>query len=192
VKSVFFQTEVDKDLFFNQSEGRNTLANGTTRTGWSGNARATGDFFDLAGSATFVRATFDDTKLLIPYAPNVVLRADGVLFGDLPIRIDGRKLQGSAGVGVSYVGKRPLPFDEQSNTIFTTDLAANVKYRAVELGFVCTNLFGRQYRVAEYNYASDFRGQPYPSLVAARHFTAGEPRAIYGTLTVTFGGLGGS
>ena len=192
VKSVFFQTQVDKDLFFNQSEGRSTLANGTTRTGWSGNVRATGTFFDLATSATFVRATFDDTKLLIPYAPNVVLRADGVLFGDLPFRVDGTNLQGSAGVGVSYVGERPLPFGEQSNTIFTTDLAANVRYRAVQLGLVCTNLFDRKYRLAEYNYASDFRSQAYPTLVAARHFAAGEPRAIYVTLTVTFGGQGGS
>jgi len=191
VKSVFFQTEVDKDLFFNQSEGRSTLANGTTRTGWSGNARATGEFFDIATSATFVRATFDDTRLLIPYVPGVVLRADGVLFGALPVRIGGTKLEGSTGVGVSYVGERPLPFGERSNTIFTTDLAANVRYRSVQFGVVCTNLFDRRYRVAEFNYASEFRSQPYPTLVAARHFTAGEPRAIYGTLTVTFGGPGG-
>jgi len=192
VKSVFFETKVDKDLFFNQTEGRNTLANGTTRTGWSGNVRATGNVFDLAASATLVRATFEDTSLAIPYSPSVVLRADGVLFGDLPFRIDDHRLQGSAGVGVSYVGERPLPFGQQSNTIFTTDLAANVKYRAVQLGIVCTNLFDRRYRVAEFNYASDFRSESYPTLVAARHFTAGEPRAIYGTLTITFGGLGGS
>jgi TonB family protein len=192
VKSVFFQTQVDKDLFFNASEGRNTLANGTTRTGWSGSARATGDFFDVAGSATFVRATFDDTHLLIPYVPGVVLRADGALFGELPIAINGKKLEASAGLGLSYVGKRPLPFGERSDTIFTTDLAANVRYRAVELGIICTNLFDRKYRVAEFNYASDFHSQPYPTLVAARHFTAGEPRAIYGTLTLHFDALGGS
>jgi hypothetical protein len=154
--------------------------------------RSTGNVFDLAASATLVRATFEDTSLAIPYSPSVVLRADGVLFGDLPFRIDDHRLQGSAGVGVSYVGERPLPFGQQSNTIFTTDLAANVKYRAVQLGIVCTNLFDRRYRVAEFNYASDFRSESYPTLVAARHFTAGEPRAIYGTLTITFGGLGGS
>jgi len=100
--------------------------------------------------------------------------------------------QGSAGVGVSYVGERPLPFGEQSNTIFTTDLAANVRFRSIQLGLVTTNLFDRRYRVAEFNYVSDFRSQPYPTLVAARHFTAGEPRAIYGTLTITFGGPKGS
>jgi iron complex outermembrane recepter protein len=188
VKSVFFQTSVDKDLFFNQSEGRNTLANGTTRTGWAGNVRATGAFFDLAASATLVRATFDDTRLLIPYAPNVVLRGDMALFGDLPFRIDRKKLRASLGAGVSFVGKRPLPLGEASNTIFTTDLAANVHYRAVQIGLICTNLFDRRYRVAEYNYASDFQSRDYPTLVASRHFAAGEPRAIYATFTLTFGG----
>lgn len=188
VKSVFFQTRVDRDLFFDPSAGRNTLANGTSRTGWAGNVRATGSFFDLAASATFVRATFDDTHLLIPYVPDVVLRADGALFGDLPVRIRGQALRGSAGVGVSYVGRRPLPFGEESDTIFTTDVAANVKYRNLQLGLTATNLFDRQYRLSEYNYASDFHSQSYPTQVAARHFVAGEPRAVYGTFSFTFGG----
>ncbi|MDF2693993.1 MAG: Outer rane receptor protein [Labilithrix sp.] len=187
-RSVFFQTHVDRDLFFNATEGRNTLANGTTRTGWAGNARATGGFFDLAGSATLVRATFDDTHLTIPYAPAVVLRGDGAVFGELPLRIDGKRLQGSGGAGVSYVGRRPLPFGEQSGTILTVDAAANVRWQNVQLGLVCTNLLGRRYRIAEYNYASDFRSQAYPTQVPARHFIAGDPRAIYATLTLTFGG----
>jgi iron complex outermembrane recepter protein len=188
VKSVFFQTNVDKDLFFNQTEGRNTLADGTTRTGWAGNARATTSHFDLAASATLVRATFDDTHLVIPYAPPVVLRGDGALYGDLPLAIGGTKLYGSTGVGVSYVGRRPLPLNEQSDVIFTVDGAANLRWKNVTVGIICTNLTGRRYRLAEYNYASDFRSQPYPTQVPSRHFVAGEPRAIYGTVTLTFGG----
>ena len=187
-RSVFFETNVDKDLFFNQTEGRNTLSDGTTRTGWAGNARATGSFFDIAANLTLVRSTFDDTHLLIPYSPSVVARADGVLFGKLPIAIQGRKLEGSLGTGVSFVGARPLPFNEESQTTFLVDAGASVKWRAFSLGIITTNLLDRQYRLGEYNYASDFRSQPYPTLVAARHFSAGEPRAIYGTLTVTIGG----
>lgn len=187
-RSVFFETNVDKDLFFNETEGRNTLANGTTRTGWAGNARATGSFFDLAANLTLVRATFDDTHLLIPYTPGVVARADGVLFGKLPMTIQGRKLEGSFGTGVSFVGARPLPFNEESQTTFLIDAGASVKWRALSLGIITTNLLDRKYRLGEYNYASDFRSQPYPTLVAARHFSAGEPRAIYGTLTVTLDG----
>lgn len=184
-RSVFFQTKVDKDLFFNQTEGRNTLANGTTRTGWAGNARITGSFFDVAGNLTFVRAVFDDTHLVIPYAPAVIARGDAVLFGDLPLRLFGKKLYGSLGVGVSFIGPRPLPFGETSDPVFLADMGATVKWRALALGFIGTNLLDRQYRLAEYNYASDFRSQPYPTQVAARHFAAGEPRALYATLTVT-------
>ena len=190
-RSVFFQTNVDKDLFFDETEGRNTLANGTTRTGWAGNARVTGTFFDIAANLTLVRATFDDTHLVIPYTPSVVARADGVLFGKLPVAIQGRKLEASVGTGVSFVGARPLPFDEQSQTTLLVDAGVSVKWRAVSLGVISTNLLNRRYRLGEYNYASDFRSQPYPTLVAARHFSAGEPRAIYGTLTVTIGGEDG-
>jgi iron complex outermembrane recepter protein len=182
-RSVFFQTRVDKDLFFNETEGRNTLANGTTRTGWAGNARVTGSFFDVAANLTLAKATFDDTRLAIPYAPGLVARADGIIFGDLPL-----DLVGSLGTGVSYVGKRPLPFQEFSQTTFLVDVGASLRYRAVAVGLISTNLLDRRYRLGEYNYASDFGSQPYPTLVAARHFAAGEPRAIYGTLTLTLDG----
>lgn len=186
-RSVFFQTRVDKDLFFNETEGRNTLADGTTRTGWAGNVRATGSFFDLAANLTLVQATFDDTHLAIPYAPGLVARVDGVLFGDLPLGTTG-----SIGTGISYIGKRPLPYEEYSATTFLVDLAANLRWRSITVGIITTNLFDRQYRLSEYNYVSDFHSQDYPTLVAARHFTAGEPRAVYGTLAVTIDGLKGS
>src|SRR5262249_50357230 len=65
-RSIFFQTHVDKDLVFNQTVGRNTLANGTTRNGWVGAVRATGPFFDEAANITVVKSTFDDTHLLVP------------------------------------------------------------------------------------------------------------------------------
>lgn len=182
-RSVFFQTHVDKDLFFNETEGRNTLANGTTRTGWAGNARATGSFFDIAGSVTLTNATFDDTHLSIPYAPGFVARADGVLFGPLPLG-----MTGSFGTGLSSIGKRPLPYGEFSESTFLVDVGASVRYRTISVGLISTNLFDRQYRLGEYNYVSDFRSQDYPTQVAARHFTAGEPRAVYGTLTVTLDG----
>lgn len=187
-RSVFFETNVDKDLFFNETEGRNTLADGTTRTGWAGSVRATGSYFDVAASLTLVRATFDDTHLLIPYTPSVVTRADGVLFGELPVTIQGRSLEGSLGAGLSLVGARPLPYNEESQTTFLVDAGASVKWRALSLGLIATNLFNRKYRLGEYNYASDFHSQPYATRVAARHFSAGEPRAIYGTLTVTLDG----
>jgi len=187
VRSVFFSTSVDKDLFFNQTEGRNTLADGTTRTGFAGSARVTGRFFDLAASVTLVRATFDDTKLPIPYAPPVVGRLDGVLFGRLPFSVLGTVPEATLGAGFSYVGRRPLPFDERSDVQTLLDGAAQVSWRWLTLAVTCTNLLGRDYRLGEYNYVSDFRSAGYPTLVPSRHFSAGEPRAFYGSVTVTFG-----
>ncbi len=188
--SVFFQTKVDRDLFFNQTEGRNTLSPGTTRVGWSGSARATGNHFDVASSLTVVRASFDDTGLVIPYAPNFVARADGVLFGALPLALGGSSFSGSIGSGVSYIGRRPLPFNELSETSFLVDVGASVKWESLSLGVITTNLLDRKYRLGEYNYASDFHSRPFPTLLAARHYSAGEPRAIYGTVTVTVDTLG--
>ncbi|HEU4408563.1 MAG TPA: TonB family protein [Polyangiaceae bacterium] len=183
-RSVFFQTRVDRDLFFNQTEGRNTLAGGTTRTGWAGNARATGRFFDVAANLTLVRATFDDTKLVIPYAPDLVARLDAVVFDDLPWALAGARPRGSAALGFSYVGRRPLPYDERSQVFAVVDGSINASWKLLQLGLICTNLLDRRYRLAEFNYASDFRSQPFPTLTPARHFNAGEPRAFYATLTL--------
>ena len=78
---------------------------------------------------------------------------------------------------------------EFSETTFLVDVGASLRYRAVSLGLISTNLLDRRYRLGEYNYSSDFGSQAYPTLVAARHFAAGEPRAIYGTLTLTLDSL---
>ena len=86
------------------------------------------------------------------------------------------------------MGKRPLPYEEFSDTTFLVDIGASLRYRAISVGLISTNLLDRRYRLAEYNYASDFGSQDYPTLVPARHFAAGEPRAIYGTLTVLLDG----
>lgn len=179
LRSALFRTSVDKDLFFNAAEGRSSLSTGTTRSGWAGSARATGTWFDVAGSLTLVRATFDDTRLLIPYVPGVVARLDGAVFGDLPLRVEGHRLWGSLGTGLSLVGPRPLPFDERSQAIALVDLGANLRWRGTTLGLMATNLLDSQYKLGEFNFTSDFRSRDYPTLVAARHFNAGEPRSVY-------------
>ena len=186
-RSVFFQTNVDRDQFFNASEGRATLANGTTRTGWQASARATGRWFDVAASVTLVRARFDDTGLAVPYAPPVTARVDGAVYGPIT-RVGGRRLTGTVGVGVSVVGPRPLPYGETASGYGTVDVGASLKWRGIELGAVATNLTDARYHVADFNYVSDFRTQPYPTRVPARTFVAGEPLAFHVTLGFTLGG----
>jgi hypothetical protein len=187
-RSIFFQTHVDHDLIFSETAGRATLANGTTRTGWVGAVRGTGTWFDQAANITLVRSTFDDTHLLVPYVPDVVVRSDSAVFHELPWHPTGEKLTGALAAGVTYVGRRALPYGQRSDEIFTLDTSASVAWRAFEVALVATNLLDRQYRLSEFNYASDFRSADQPTLVPARHFAAGAPRGVFVTLSATLGG----
>jgi TonB family protein len=187
-RSVFFQTLVDKDLIFSETEGRNVLGVGTQRTGWVGALRLTGAFFDESANLTLVRASYDDTHLLVAYIPGVVLRSDTAAFAELPLRIDGRPLKGALSAGITYVGPRPLPYGQRSQDIFTVDLSATVSWTHYEVGLMSTNLLDSRYRLGEYNFASDFHSQPQPTLVPQRLFSAGAPRGIFATVAVNFGG----
>jgi iron complex outermembrane receptor protein len=197
-KSVFFHTHVDQDLVFNPTLGRSTLSTGSERTGWSWFVRAKGNFFDLNANATTVRAVFDDSGscqpncgLLVPYVPDIVLRADLALFHDLPWKIDHKRIQGLIGYGVSYVGPRALPYGEFSNTIFLSDASISAGWSIFNLRLVGQNLFNSEYKLGEYNYASYFPhpgGYPEPTLAPQRSFTAGAPRMLTLVLSVTLGG----
>jgi hypothetical protein len=186
-RSVFFQTHVDKDHVFSETEGRSVIGGGTTRTGWSGLCRLKGDFFDENASVTLVRSVFDETNLLVPYAPGVVVRSDSAVFFALPAALDGAPPRASFGAGVSYVGERALPYGELSDTIFTVDASFALAWKAFELELETTNLFGAQYRQTEFNYVSDFDNENPATLVPARHFAAGPPRQIFVSLSATLG-----
>jgi TonB family protein len=194
-RSVFFDTHVDKDYIFDQTVGRNVIGVGTTRTGWVGAVRATGDWFDESANVTFVRSTYDDTHLLVPYIPDVVVRSDTAVWTEFPWwQLLGDRFRGALSAGVTYVGQRPLPFSALSGTIFTIDTNATLAWKNYEIGLVVTNLLDTKYRLSEFNYVSNFNatgpGAPTgaPSYVPSRLFTAGAPRGVFGTFTVNFGG----
>lgn len=191
-KSVFFQTHSGQDLIFDPSEGRSTLASGSTRDGWAGSARALGSFFDLAANATAVKATFDDTHLLVPYVPDLVVRGDAAVFHDLPWRLHGDPIRATAGYGVSYVGPRALPYSEYSGIIFISDASVSLRWTMWSVRLAAQNLFDAKYRLGEYNYASNFtpiyNSNAPPTLTPERTFTAGAPRTILLSLSATFGG----
>jgi hypothetical protein len=134
---------------------------------------------------TVVRSTFDDTGLLIPYVPDVVLRSDGVVFHDLPWPLLDHPVVGTGGLGVTLVGPRALPYGERSDSIFTLDAHASLGWTRYKLGVTAENLLGTRYRLGEYNYASDFHSQAEPTLTIAREFTAGAPRTVLFQLEVS-------
>jgi TonB family protein len=189
-RSVFFRTHVDRDLVFSETEGRSVLGGGTTRTGWTGAVRLMNAFFDENANVTLVRSAFDDTHLLVPYVPDVVVRSDTALGADLPWSPFGRTPHGSLGLGASYVGRRALPYGQRSDTIFTLDSSAALRYGPVELELAVTNLLDTRYKLAEYDFVSNFPATPgaAPTLVPARQFAAGAPRMVFLTLGVTIGG----
>jgi TonB family protein len=187
-RSILFQTHVDRDLIFSEAAGRNVLGMGTTRTGWVGATRITGSWFDQAANLTLVRSVYDDTQFLVAYAPDAVFRSDSAVFSELPVSMAGSPLRGALSAGLTYVGRRPLPLGQRSQIIFTIDTSATLGWKNVELGLVVTNLLDRRYRLGEYNFVSDFRSDPQPTLVPMRHFTAGAPRGVFLNLSVAFGG----
>ncbi len=202
-KSVFFATHVDKDLAFDPTAGRSTLSSGSSRTGWSGSTRVVGSFFDVAANATVVKATFDATApcapycgLLVPYVPDLVLRADAAVFHELPWKLDARPIRATLAYGVSYVGRRALPFGELSDSTFVSDASLGVTWSVWSVRLAAQNLFDAQYKLGEYNYASSFCAPgsgcpgrpPAPTLAPERSFTAGAPRQVLLSVSATLGG----
>lgn len=186
-RSVFFETKVNQDLIFSETVGRNILGGGTTRTGWLGAFRLRHAYFDEAAHITLVKSTFDDTHLLVPYVPDLEIRSDTAVMDELPFRIQDSPVKGVLGLGVTYVGHRALPYGQRSDVIFTLDTSASLRWSGVDVGIAATNLLNRQYRLTEFNYASDFHTQPEPTLSPVRHFSAGAPRAVFATLGLTWG-----
>ena len=189
--TAIFRTHVDQDLIFSQTAGRNTLAGGTTRVGSASAVRISGPVFDVSVNGTYVHATLDDTGLLIPYVPDLVLRGDGAVFTDLPwkiLNLEGRPARITLATGITFVGRRPLPFGTRSDRIFTIDTNVEIGWPILRVGLSVTNLLDSQYRLGEYNFASDFHSQSQPTLVPVRHFAAGAPRALLFTITTNFEG----
>ncbi len=186
-KAGYFRTWVDRELIFSQSAGRNTLSGGTVRDGAVGSLRATGRFFDQSASITGVHARFTDDGLLIPYVPEIVVRSDSSFFHDFPGELLGKPVRGALALGITYISPRPLPFGQRGEHVVTLDANASVAWRWVELGFTVTNLLDQQYRLSEFNYVSDFQSRDAPTLVPARHFSAGSPRAFFVSLIFRFG-----
>jgi TonB family protein len=187
-RSVFFQTVVDRDLIFDQTAGRNVVGVGTTRSGWIGALRLTGRFFDESANLTLVRATFNDNHEAVAYVPSTVFRSDTALRTFLPWRLLGMPVHTRLSGGVTFVGRRPLPYGEVSDRILTVDASAVLSWSHYELWLSSTNILNTQYRLGEYDYASDFHSQPQPTLVPGREFAAGAPRAVFVSVGISLGG----
>jgi iron complex outermembrane recepter protein len=179
---VGYYTHVAQELLFDPNQGRLDQSGGTSRGGGVLALRATGPWYDELLSATYAYAVFDTGGSLVPYVPNLIARSDTAVFHPLPWSIADHQLTGKAGLGISYVGQRALPYGQTAAPTLVLDASARVRWDFLELGINGENLLNTQYPLSEFFYASSFNRAAYPTLVPVEHFTAAPPLAVYVTL----------
>lgn len=188
-----YYTHLDRDLLFDEQVGRNVLTGASNRFGTTLSLRAENPRgWDVLGSLTYAEAYLPPpdkqglaftSGVRLPYVPRWVGRVDGSW--QHPFRWRERSLLASGAVGFTYVGPRPLPFEQASPALVTLDVAGRMALGPVQVGLEVTNLLDRRNREAVFNYASNFRGPDEPaSLLPQQHFSAGAPRALFVTLQV--------
>lgn len=180
-------THVDKDLLFDETVGRNVLIGSSTRHAVLLGVRMNYDrWFDALVNVGYAYATLDSTGELFPYIPQLIVRTDVAVSGNLfKWKLGSVPVQGRIGLGFTFVPGRPLPFKEFGDPFYLLSLGGQVKLWHFTLGLEIRNMLNLQYRQSEFNYASNFRGPNAPApRLPQRHFAAGEPFYIMTTLTV--------
>ncbi len=178
-----FGTYVEDDVFFDHAVGTTVSTGATGRAGASLVALVRpNDAFVFMGSATYAHAAVLSRRTLLPYFAPLVGRLDAGY--ERPVSIGGARITPLAGVAFTFIGPRPLPFDERSRSVALVDLRAGLRYRALTLQLDMRNALDTRWRDGEFVYSSRFDPSAVASLVPARHFTAGYPRMASLTLEV--------
>ncbi len=184
-----FGTHVDRDLVFEPTQGQNLVnesSAATTRVGVAASVRVTPvRGFEVVASGTWARATYDATGNLVPYVPPLVARLDAT-FQRVVGRVWSQEVALSSGLGVTALGPRALPFSEFSNPVLLIDLGLSARVGPVELGVSARNLTNAQWEDGVFNYPSNFDPATTGSRVPARHFSAGRPLTVLGSLALHF------
>ncbi len=185
-----FHTRLSEDLVFDQATARNEPVPATQRTGLAMSlTMRPRPWLTQSGSFTYTRATFSaaggmyEAGALVPYAPQLVARVD-VAATPVIAKVLKRELRGHAGVGLTFIGARPLPFSELGRDIFLADTSLGLRLREVELKLDVYNLLDATWFDGMFTYASNFERGSAAGLVPMRHVTTGAPRTIFGTLSL--------
>jgi len=178
---------VNKDILFDEAASRNVLVGASTRHAVLMGTRMTvGSWLDTVLNAGWAHATLDESGELIPYIPQWVVRLDTAVRGQIANwSVGGVPTVGHLGVGFTYVPGRPLPLKELGDPMYLTNVGGELRIWDLSVGVETRNLLDLQYRQSEFNYASNFVGPSAPQTrVAERHFVAGEPFFVMGSLTL--------
>lgn len=194
-RALAYATRVDQALVFDEASARNEFAGPSNRFGALALGRVSwSDWLDAQASVTYAEAyqpapgapwweVWNGARM--PYVPRWVGRLDAS--ARRTAELFGQRISWTAGLGATAIAPRPLPLGRFSDPILTIDAGASARWNRFELGLQSQNLLDARYRLAEYNYASSFRGaSDPPSLRASRHFSAGPPRTVMATFAVHF------
>lgn len=195
-----YYTELSDDVAFEAEEGRLERIGRTRRLGFVTHALVRPEPW-LIGAASL---TFVDAALLeppppsaeepqppfergqsLPFLPPIVARVDLGARPRLLRALWARELFGRAGLGVSYLSPRPLPYGQKSAAVGLVDLSLGLLWGPVELGVELYNLLDAQYAALEYNFASQWDPEAPRSRTPVRHTAAGAPRSLLVTLGVS-------
>ncbi|MBL0197757.1 MAG: TonB family protein [Myxococcales bacterium] len=197
--AIAYQTNLSYDLAFDAEEGRLERIGPTTRRGLVGTLRGKiAPWLTTSASATFVRATLDSPPVptpedpapaylpnqSLPYVPPLLVRTDTSAEHRL-FDLWRQDVIGRLGYATTFLSPRPLPFGASSAAVFLVDMQASLRRGALEIGAETTNLLGARYAETEYAFVSSWRTGTPPSLLPARHLTAGPPRQVLFTLGLT-------
>jgi outer membrane receptor protein involved in Fe transport len=199
-----YETRLSYDLAFDATEGRLERVGPTTRTGGVAHMLLRAHPFGqqneltLSTSGTFVHARLEDPPpptpdnptppfrpgQLLPYVPPFVLRLDAGWRATLADAVWGKPLWLRAGYGLTFLSERPLPYSERAAPVTTMDAALALRRDFIEVGVEGFNLLNAEYADTEYSYVSNWSREQLPSLLPARHLSAGPPLSVLGTMTI--------
>jgi hypothetical protein len=189
LRAAAYATLLSQDIAFDPSSASLERIGPTTRRGVMAQLEAKPwPWLFAQTSITWVHATLDQPPpasvenpapaftpgQLLPYVPPLVVRADIGVNGEL-YRFSKGALTGRAGVGLTHLSARPLPYSRSANPVTLVDFSGSLRWRFVEVGLDIFNLFDSHFAATEYSFVSDWRTRPAPSLLPARHFSAGPP-----------------
>ena len=182
-----FGTHVDRDLVFEPTLGQNLVSEATAATTRLGVAFSVRVLpvrgLEVVASGTYAHAAYDATGNLVPYVPPLIGRLDAT-FQRVVGHLWGKDVSLSSGLGVTALGPRALPFSEFSDPVLLVDLGVSGRVGAVEVGVSARNLTDVRWQDGVFNFASNFTPGTTASLVPERHFTAGRPLTVLGTVTL--------
>lgn len=182
----YVYTRITRDMLFSETAGRNIEIGASDRHAvLFGTRVGLGKWFDTLVNVGWAHATLVETGELMPYVPQWIVRLDSGVHGQLfNWALAGVPVSGRLGLGFTYVPGRPLPLKATGDPIYLVNLGGEIRLYQVSLGLEIRNLLNLKYRQSEFYYSSNFESpDAIPSQVAQRHFVAGEPLFVMGTLT---------